>query len=85
MLRINESRTLIGALSKIINMRKIILSFIVISLTFAIACKNETMKSTDAKTPSAEKQPVHLEKHGDLRIDNYFWMRLSDEQKKCNR
>ena len=83
MLQMNESRTLTGALNKIINMRKIILSFIVISLTFAIACKNETMKSTDAKTPSAEKQPVHLEKHGDLRIDNYFLMRLSDEQKNA--
>ncbi|WP_341222183.1 S9 family peptidase [Polaribacter atrinae] len=41
------------------------------------------MKSTDAKTPVAEKQPTELEKHGDVRIDNYFWMRLSDEQKNA--
>ncbi|WP_254713163.1 S9 family peptidase [Polaribacter sp. HaHaR_3_91] len=41
------------------------------------------MKSTDAKTPVAEKQPTKLEKHGDVRIDNYFWMRLSDEQKNA--
>ncbi|MEE9409282.1 MAG: S9 family peptidase [Polaribacter sp.] len=39
------------------------------------------MKSTDSKIPVAEKQPTKLEKHGDVRIDNYFWMRLSDEQK----
>ncbi|APZ46900.1 oligopeptidase B [Polaribacter reichenbachii] len=39
------------------------------------------MKSSDAKQPIAEKQPVKLEKHNDVRIDNYFWMRLSDEQK----
>ncbi|WP_298764732.1 S9 family peptidase [uncultured Polaribacter sp.] len=39
------------------------------------------MKSIDAKIPVAEKQPTQLEKHGDVRIDNYFWMRLSDEQK----
>ncbi|MGY0408128.1 MAG: S9 family peptidase [Polaribacter sp.] len=39
------------------------------------------MKSTNAKTPIADKQPTKLEKHGDERIDNYFWMRLSDEQK----
>ncbi|MGJ8762149.1 MAG: S9 family peptidase [Polaribacter sp.] len=41
------------------------------------------MKSTDAKTPVAEKQPTKLDKHGDVRIDNYFWMRLSDEQKNA--
>lgn len=39
------------------------------------------MKSTDAKHPIAEKKPTKLEKHGDVRVDNYFWMRLSDEQK----
>ena len=64
-------------------MRKIVIPFIVLSLTFAIACKNETMKSTDAKTPVATKEPTKLEKHGDVRVDNYFWMRLSDEQKNA--
>ncbi|MFK8060108.1 MAG: S9 family peptidase [Polaribacter sp.] len=39
------------------------------------------MKSTDAKIPLAIKKPFKLEKHNDVRIDNYFWMRLSDEQK----
>lgn len=39
------------------------------------------MKSSDANYPIAEKIPTKLEKHGDVRIDNYFWMRLSDEQK----
>ena len=29
----------------------------------------------------AEKVPYTLEAHGDTRIDNYYWMRLSDEQK----
>lgn len=42
------------------------------------------MKSTDAKIPLAEKQPEVLEIHGDKRIDNYFWMRLSDEQKTAS-
>ena len=55
------------------------------SLIFTVACKNETknMKSTDAKYPVAEKQPTKLEKHGDVRVDNYFWMRLSDAQKNA--
>ncbi|MGK0414897.1 MAG: oligopeptidase B [Polaribacter sp.] len=39
------------------------------------------MKSTDAKFPLAEKIPTELTKHDDVRIDNYFWMRLSDDQK----
>ena len=39
------------------------------------------MKSSDANYPIAEKIPTTLEKHGDVRIDNYFWMRLSDDQK----
>jgi oligopeptidase B len=37
--------------------------------------------STDAKAPIAEKQAKELTIHGDTRIDNYFWMRLTDEQK----
>lgn len=36
----------------------------------------------DANPPIAEKQPKKLTIHGDTRVDNYFWMRLSDEQKK---
>lgn len=46
-------------------------------------CQNKTMKSTDAKAPIADKKSIKLEKHGDVRIDDYFWMRLSDEQKKA--
>jgi oligopeptidase B len=64
-------------------MRKIFIYTLVLSLTFATACKNETMKSTDSKIPVAHKKPTKLEKHGDVRIDNYFWMRLSDEQKNA--
>ena len=46
-------------------------------------CQNKTMKSTDANAPTADKKSIKLEKHGDVRIDDYFWMRLSDEQKKA--
>ncbi|WP_244210947.1 S9 family peptidase [Tenacibaculum singaporense] len=37
----------------------------------------------DIKAPVAEKQPTKLEKHGDVRIDDYFWMRLTDAQKNA--
>ena len=39
------------------------------------------MKTTDIIAPKAAKKPTKLEKHGDVRIDDYFWMRLSDAQK----
>ncbi|WP_369047747.1 S9 family peptidase [Tenacibaculum sp. UWU-22] len=41
------------------------------------------MKNIDIHPPIAEKIPVKLEKHGDIRVDNYFWMRLTDEQKNA--
>ncbi|NJW52541.1 S9 family peptidase [Salinimicrobium oceani] len=31
--------------------------------------------ATEIFAPQAKKIPVHLEKHGDVRTDNYFWMR----------
>jgi len=37
----------------------------------------------DIKAPVAKKISHKLEKHGDVREDNYFWMRLSDEQKNA--
>ena len=43
------------------------------------------MKTFDVKAPVAQKNPTKLEKHGDVRIDNYFWMRLSDEQKNAEK
>ena len=54
------------------------------SLIFASACKIDSMKNTELKAPIADKIPTELEIHGDKRIDNYFWMRLSDEQKNAN-
>lgn len=41
------------------------------------------MNHKEVKAPIAKKDPVHLEKHGDVRVDNYFWMRLSDNQKNA--
>lgn len=42
------------------------------------------MKLLDKKNikfPIAEKMPKLLSMHGDERIDNYYWMKLTDEQK----
>lgn len=64
-------------------MRKILFYTTAISLIFATACKNDSMNNRDITPPIAEKIPTEIETHGDIRIDNYFWMRLSDEQKNA--
>ena len=33
------------------------------------------------KPPTALKIPHKLTMHGDTRLDNYYWMRLTDDQK----
>ena len=35
--------------------------------------------------PVANKIPYEMTEHGDTRIDNYYWMRLTDEQKSANK
>lgn len=42
----------------------------------------ESDTSMMPKPPVAEKIPHELAKHGDVRIDNYYWMKLSDTQKE---
>ena len=45
---------------------------------------NETsQKSMTSNPPIAKKEPHEITMHGDTRIDNYYWMRLSDEQKNA--
>ena len=34
-------------------------------------------------TPDAVKKPYEMIIHGDTRVDNYYWMRLRDEQKSA--
>ena len=54
-----------------------------VTLIFATSCKNEehSKKNMDIKAPIADKIEKHLEKHGDVRIDNYYWLnqRENDE------
>lgn len=62
-------------------MRRILYSILVFSLAFA-SCENiQNKKNEDA--PIARKEAKELNSHGDTRIDNYYWMRLSDEQKNA--
>jgi len=59
---------------------------------FILCCGNPPAKSkiqkpanqkVNMEAPSAPKTAKTLEIHGDTRIDDYFWMRLSDDQKNA--
>lgn len=49
---------------------------LIISLIFAAACKNPETSDTSMtiEPPIADKKEKHLEKHGDVRVDNYYWL-----------
>lgn len=55
---------------------KIVPFLCLISIIFASSCKNEnTAKDTMKITPpTVEKKEKILEKHGDIRMDNYYWL-----------
>ncbi|MCW5520504.1 S9 family peptidase [Aureitalea sp. L0-47] len=51
------------------------------SLIFATSCEknSKTKKSMDITPPKAEKIAKHLEMHGDVRVDDYFWLNKKDD------
>ena len=66
-------------------MKSIVKLSILISIIFVAACKSDKSMNTDAKAPIAEKQAKELSIHNSTRTDNYFWMRLTDEQKTASK
>ena len=40
-------------------------------------------QNQNPKPPIAKKIPLKITTHNDIRVDDYFWMRLSDEQKNA--
>ena len=44
--------------------------------------KITSMNEIMIEAPIAKKVAKEITTHGDTRIDNYYWMKLSDEQKK---
>jgi oligopeptidase B len=63
-----------------------LLSYLIVGLLFILSsCKTDTTISSKqiAQAPIAKKIPETLTIHNDTRIDDYFWMRLSDEQKNA--
>lgn len=61
-----------------------ILFFSIISMMTMLACNQKNgknMANNYPNPPTAEKIDCVLTMHGNTRIDPYFWMRLTDEQK----
>ncbi len=50
------------------------------SAIITISCnqKNTKTLTKEIKAPVADKKPKNLEKHGDIRVDDYFWMNERD-------
>lgn len=44
---------------------------------------SQLLLKKELKAPMADVIPQKLEKHGDVRTDNYYWMKLTDDQKNA--
>lgn len=63
------------------NFMKKISFFVVISIIFATSCKDKQEKmKTEIQPPIAKIVPHTLEKHGDIRTDNYFWLNQREDK-----
>lgn len=62
-------------------MKKLHLLYL-ISIIFAGSCTNKENKVRETmRGPLAEKIPTELEKHGDVRVDNYYWLNQREDKK----
>jgi len=55
---------------------------LIIAVILLVSC-SRTKQTNKMKPPIANKVKKELTLHSDTRIDNYFWMRLTDEQKNA--
>lgn len=65
-------------------MKKGVILSAAVALLLGCNQQDEKEMKTDIMPPIAKKEPKDLSIHGDTRVDNYFWMRLSDEQKEAD-
>ena len=47
----------------------------VLCLTFALTSYSQEKSMKEITAPVAKKNPEKLEKHGDVRVDDYYWMK----------
>jgi hypothetical protein len=70
--------------SEISPMKKCALWFMLVIAASMLRCGHEerSVVEKDIEPPNPEQIPHELTAHGTKRIDNYYWMKLSEEQKK---
>jgi len=58
------------------------LSVLILTVIFAFACKKDvSMKKVNKIAhPVADKKPKTLEKHGDVRVDDYYWLNEKENE-----
>lgn len=61
---------------------KKLLVFSIVSIIFANSCnmKEHTQKQLDITPPKADKIAKHFEIHGDVRVDDYYWLNQRDNE-----
>lgn len=68
-----------------LNIKLSSLILLLILLTFASSCKTDKMTNkqeiANIPKPTVEKKPKILEIHGDVRIDNYYWLNEKENPK----
>lgn len=65
-------------------MKHSIYTLLILTIMISSCKSNDTERPhLSLEAPVAKKIPKELTVHDDTRIDNYFWMRLSDEQKNA--
>jgi len=57
------------------------ISLLLMSASIITSCTST--KNTQMTPPKAKKVPFEITTHNDTRVDDYFWMRLSDDQKNA--
>lgn len=58
---------------------------LVVTLLLSACSPGVKQETTDLQPPSPEKIPHELTAHGNKRIDNYYWMKLTDAQKNAGK
>ena len=56
----------------------------IVSLIFGISCQDQNTMTTKMQAPIAKKEPKKLTKHGDIRIDDYYWLNERENKEVIN-
>src|SRR5688572_3029377 len=69
------------------SMKKITHYFLIVIAGLVLSCELRQNSSEDKnlQPPTAKRIPYELSAHGSKRIDSYYWMKLSEQQKSASK